>query len=478
MNKVSGKKENLIIAVVAFTIFSLAGLLNPNTNDSGDSLMHYFYSHYSWQHPAFFLHHWGKPLFILLSSPFSQFGFAGIKIFQALCWTLALIFTLKIFKDNDNRLKWFVVIAFLFAPKVILSVSSGLTEPLFASLLGAVVYFSFAGKNSTAALLCSFLPFARSEGMIIAMVFLFFLLLKKDWKTLPLLAAGNIIYGIAGGIYYHDLLWYYNQNPYNVQVEKYGSGHWWHFIEQLQYITGVPLYVLFFAGIAAFIFSVAKREKISSHQFIVIYGFTIAFITAHSYFWWKGIYGSFGLKRVLLCVFPCIALIGIYGFLFLENAILKIALFLKKNADTQLSKNIFSACIIFYWVVFPFTPNPAAFHKKEFSKPADQVMTDRAIAWAKENYPNSEIRVSTPYSAFVIKKNPFDDKGIFIGHCSPGSYPAGSIYLWESWFSPFESGISQQTLTENGFEKLNCFETNNNGQHGLICLFLKAEETK
>jgi hypothetical protein len=49
--------------------------------DAGDGIMHYYISNASWQNPSLFLDHWGKPLFILLSSPFSQFGFAGIVFF-------------------------------------------------------------------------------------------------------------------------------------------------------------------------------------------------------------------------------------------------------------------------------------------------------------------------------------------------------------------------------------------------------------
>jgi hypothetical protein len=51
-------------------------------NDVGDGIMHYFISNASWENPELFLHHWGKPLFILFSSSFAQFGFYGMVIFN------------------------------------------------------------------------------------------------------------------------------------------------------------------------------------------------------------------------------------------------------------------------------------------------------------------------------------------------------------------------------------------------------------
>ncbi len=469
MNDTKIQLPDIIFVVSAFILFLVSGLFNQNSYDSGDSLMHYFYSHYSWQHPGFFLHHWGKALFILLSSPFTQFGFTGMKFFQALCWSTALYFTMKTLPADLQKRKWLVTIAFLFAPKVVLSVSSGLTEPLFAAMVAMVVYFSFVKKQITAAVICSFLPFARSEGMIILLVFLTYLIFTKAWKVFPFLLIGNIAYGIAGAFYYKDALWYYHQNPYNVVVEKYGSGKLFHFVEQLQYIIGLPLYILFFAGIATLIFTLIKTNfrNINLHQVFVIYGFALAFIAAHTFFWWKGLYGSFGLNRVLLCVFPCIVLIGISGFSFIEE------LFSKIHAKAPL---IFNIVFIFYWVVFPFTGNNAGFDfKKDFSKPDGQKLTEEAVDWAKTNMPGKKINVSIPYSAIVTGQCPFDlSTGNYLGFASPETYQPGSIYLWDNWFATREIGISESFLADTKhYQLLKCFESNDNKRKSKVCLYLR-----
>ena len=45
-----------------------------------DNIWHYYFSKYALTYPDFFLHHWGKPLFIILSTWFAQFGFFGMKV--------------------------------------------------------------------------------------------------------------------------------------------------------------------------------------------------------------------------------------------------------------------------------------------------------------------------------------------------------------------------------------------------------------
>ena len=47
------------------------------TGDTGDSITHYFYAQYAPLHLELFFNHWAKPLYVLLASPFAQFGFIG-----------------------------------------------------------------------------------------------------------------------------------------------------------------------------------------------------------------------------------------------------------------------------------------------------------------------------------------------------------------------------------------------------------------
>ena len=71
------------------------------TGGSGDSIHHYLYAKYATAHPENFFNHWAKPLYVLLACSFAQFGFVGMKIFNA----LVALFTIFLRTEQVKALK-------------------------------------------------------------------------------------------------------------------------------------------------------------------------------------------------------------------------------------------------------------------------------------------------------------------------------------------------------------------------------------
>jgi hypothetical protein len=65
-----------------FVVACIVALVLNGTNGGGDSIGHYLLAHHAWKYPNLFFNHWGKPVFTMLSSPFAQFGFKGVKLFN------------------------------------------------------------------------------------------------------------------------------------------------------------------------------------------------------------------------------------------------------------------------------------------------------------------------------------------------------------------------------------------------------------
>ncbi|MCS7029829.1 MAG: hypothetical protein NZ519_13810, partial [Bacteroidia bacterium] len=63
---------------------------------------------------------------------------------------------------------------------------SGLTEPLFALFLSVGVYLLLREKYLFSVIWVSFMPFVRSEGLIIILAFTCFLIVQKKWKVVTL----------------------------------------------------------------------------------------------------------------------------------------------------------------------------------------------------------------------------------------------------------------------------------------------------
>ena len=224
----------------------------PNT---GDGLIHFFISQASWSDPILFLNHWGKPLFTLFSSPFSQFGYEGIVVFNCIVFSLTIIISWKIF-DYYNIKKAISIIfpCILFSiPDINETILSGLTEPFFNLVLILSVYFFIKEKYLFFSLLVSTIPFCRSEGQLVVLLAIPILVLLKQYKAILFLGVGFLIYAIFGSIFLNDFFWYFNDSPYKMDNNIYGSGEWLHYLKSYPQYLGFPGLIAFILGLISFL---------------------------------------------------------------------------------------------------------------------------------------------------------------------------------------------------------------------------------
>ncbi|MFA4851301.1 MAG: hypothetical protein WC868_01650 [Bacteroidales bacterium] len=491
-NKISLQDKFVFTGIILyFTICVIVSFTQDGTVDSGDSVMHFLFSKYSFIHPSFFFHHWAKPLFVLLSSPFSQFGFTGIKIFNCVVVSLTLIFTYLTSKKITKENSFLSAVLLCFAPLYFVITFSGLTEPLFAFFLVFSLYLLISGKEISSSILISFLPFVRSEGLILLGVYAFYLIVKRKFRILPLLATGHVLYSITGYFYYHDLFWVFTEIPYAKLSSTYGSGQLLHFVGQMTYVIGIPIYLLLASGIAYMITTFFHRSFRSSEYYykeklLLVYGGFFAFLVAHSLFWYFGIFNSMGLKRVLICVIPFISLISLDGYNFITRILIKNILNLGRFAKAKmlrfgntervnssadgfiLSKyktlsRITGFLVIACIMIFPFTGNPAAIKwKKEFSLSNDQILIKEMAKYIKKkNYSGSTYYYYPPYISLELGIDHFDsNKRKELPELFEGKeIQKNALIIWDDWCAVIENGISLEKLQKDGrFEEIKDFE--------------------
>lgn len=454
-------KQNHIstIVLIASAVLTYSVVIFfDGTSDSGDSIVHYFFARYTFKYPEFFLHHWAKPVYVLLASPFAQLGFIGIKLFNATVAVATAFITYKVsLKLNQNNAYLSVLFLFLSTMYLVI-INSGLTEPLFALFLIVSIYMVLCEKINTAAVLISFLPFVRPEGLLIIPVFAMFMLVKKYYRPLILLLVGHIFYSIVGYFHYHNILWVFTENP-NAQLGYYGHGGWIDFVGKLLYILGVPIYGLFAIGIVYIficLFFYRNENKKKDHyyeQLILIYGsFFIVFI-AHTIFWRFAWFKSMGLNRVMIAVIPAISIIALDGFNFLLS--------LFKN---ERIKFFLKCLVITYAVIFPFTSNHSAVKWKDFKLSTDEVLIDDLSKIIRENFKENKIYCSHPYLCLTLDIDFFDKnkiegiEKIYAGD----SLPDKSLIVWDSWFSVVECGVSlDQLRNDKRFNEVKSFKREN-----------------
>lgn len=447
-------KERLVLLTVLiyFVILLCFAFLADGTGDTGDSIFHYFFSKYAFEHPANFLNHWAKPFFVFVSTPFAQFGFVGIKVFNCCVAAVTVWFVYKVAKLLNFSNAWLAPVFLIFTPGYFTHVFSGLTEPLFGMLLMCGLYLFFSKKQLSAAIILSFLPFVRSEGLIIVGVFAVYFIFDKGYRFLPWLFLGHLFYSIVGAFYYQDLFWVFTKIPYSDSSGKYGSGNWNHFLIQLNYIIGIPLCV--FLGLSF----VLKMKQLFTQGFLkaifdskgtsILYVLFSAFVVAHSLFWYFGIFESMGMKRVLIAIVPLVPL------MVLEWVNILVALINKPILQKSAIGIVLSVII-----VFPFVPNPASINwKKDFSLTDDQLLIRDAHQYIKTNYSDTIYTYSAhPYFYLLNDVNPFADNFIELKNRSVEPKPSHYLVLWDSWFATTENGVTLELLHSDS--TLRCIRT-------------------
>lgn len=425
-----------ILGCISIYIFDGTG-----ERGSGDSILHYLYAKYSFEKPELLLNHWAKPLFTLLAAPFAQFGFAGIKLFNLIVHTLTILYTYKTAKSLKLSTPIFTSAVLFSIPLFLVLTFSGLTEPLFALFIAISSYLFIEKKYVAGCIILSFMPFVRSEGLIIIGVFSFFLMLKNKWKLLPLLALGHVVYSIIGSFYYDDILWVFTKIPYAKMSSTYGDGKLIHFAHQLFYVVGFPIYVTLVGSSLIFIYRAIKVKKfIWSEISVLIFGSFIAFFTAHTLFWYLGIFNSMGLKRVMICVAPQMAIIS----LIVYNTITNETIIKNKSIRTTL-KTILIVGIL----IFPYSGHKAAIDFNE-----DLFLTEPQQTAQLAEKPIKELRnentfflYSDPYLSEVLEINHFDKskkEELWIENID--SLKTNDIIIWDSWFSVVENGVSREQI--------------------------------
>jgi hypothetical protein len=452
--RIKTNKFFIITSIIIFSILLYLSYFNEISEGGPDGYWHYNYSKYALNYPDLFLHHWGKPLFILLSTTFSQFGIYGLKVFNVICGLLTSIFIYKTLLHLNVKFAWISSLFLLFTPLYFLILQSALTEPLFSLILSGCVYFYITNKNILASILVSFILFSRSEGMFIIPCFGLYLLIIKKWKLLPLLFTGFVVYAFVGLLMGHEFLWYFSENPYNLQ-SPYGHGHFMDILKRYDSIWGSLFLILLIISFITIIFLYFKEKQYvfwkeinetSKIVYLVVIP-SLAFLIFHLLVWHFGMCGSAGLERVLACVLPLNVLLTIWA--------------LNKLIFIRFSKLIsftFISIILFFHLQAPF---------KALSYPLKSWGSDRcfldATNWFKTIMPNGEFIVyyTYPNVTFNLNRDPFNkflnrELTAFKKNCQDDTKLP--IYLfWESAYSENSCGIRIEDVEKCNYKNIKEF---------------------
>ena len=436
-------KRGLVCLLIFSTILFLIAILTHGTCDEGDSIMHYLYARSVPAHPFNLLDHWAKPLYVLVSFPAAQFGFIGVKLQNTLLSCIALWFTYL--SARRLHFKWALAvfpIALFFKAFPLVSLS-GLTEPLHNLLLSIAIYLLLCDRYIWVAIVVSFLPFVRSEGLFIVVGFGLFFALKRQWGAIPLLALGHIVYSIAGYHRYHDLLWVFHNIPYAHADGHYGHGKWAYYGVMMPYIAGMVNTVLVTigvvcGGISGVMMMYRRQWHSATIDILFLIGLFVLFFLMHTIFWTFGLFGSFGLIRVFIAITGVMILIIIYAL---------------DRIDALLSSyyKYATAAILVLVIVLSLSWSFAAWSPyrvnlvNDFELHADQLCDSDVAAYVHStirDYSSYTLFIDAPYIMEVMNADIYGPHAYYNNQIPATGYPPMSIAIWDDWYSNSEYKIS------------------------------------
>ncbi|MBS1624739.1 MAG: hypothetical protein JST83_12005 [Bacteroidetes bacterium] len=428
----------LLSVALALLIFT------DGTCDEGDSVYHYLFARYARQDPELFFYHWAKPLYTLLFCPAAQFGFAAVRAVNVAVCALTVWLAYLIAFRLEYRWAPAVFVIALFFKLFVICAFSGLTEPLAGLLVMAGIYLMMDGKYILTALLLSFLPFVRSEGLFLCSLFAAYMMWQRQWRALPLFLTGHIIYGLAGAKYNHNNpFWVIQSIPYLAADQHYGHGDWLYYIKELPTITGPVNAFLLALGVLMIIFnSIAKLMKRRSGPAISIPLFLcvifLVFLFLHSAFWALGIFGSFGLTRVFVAMGGVMLLLMIIGLDYAAKAM----------TLARIPPTVLALVLLTVSAWYAVRRAPYSYSSYDFQLHTDQCCDRDAATYIRQhiaNYHDYNFYFDACYFSEVLQINLFNDDR-FSNNAPNTMYKHRSIILWDDFYSDFEHHTTLDTL--------------------------------
>lgn len=453
MKNITEKKLVIAGLFTAGLVMVFLAFLTPVPEGGADNYAHFNIARWAFRYPHLFLDHWGKPVYTILAAPFAQFGFVAVRILNSVLGILTGWYIWKLAGKLNLKNGWFAVVVAVFTPIYFALMSTGMTEIIFSLVLVLSVYLFFCEKYNASAVLISFLFLARTEGLAFELLFLIVLIIKKQYRAIPLLATGFLVFSLIGLVFhYHDFWWLYNQRPYaKGGPSVYGRGDWYYFIVRIPEYSGVIITVLMVAGtIILPIKWVKEKFSLTGRYFLpilLILGTFLGYFFIHSYLWWKG-ETSAGLLRVMAANAPLAGIIGLYavevvGSYFKKQRVLTFLLVLLSVTQVVLT---------------------GVYYKKLVGFDLTAEVLRRTTDWLKESGSlKHKLVMHNPYFAFSTEIDAWDNNVVQYGFSNNDKPEDGlsdsTLFIWDAHFSPNEGSLPFEKIAGNpNFALIQYFE--------------------
>lgn len=440
---------------LVFLLFVTNLILSSGFTGGAESIWHFNYSYNALKHPSLLFDIWAKPFYTLISAPFALFGFKAIQLFNILLAIIAGLFSYLVAKELKMKQPILAIILCSFTPVFTYTIFSGLTEILFALIVVMVSYLMLKNRFLLASILVSLLPFVRPEGIFLIPIYAIYLIYRREYRSMPFMLLGLLIYSVIGGIVNSDFFWIITQNPYRGETGLYGTGSFFQYIKRSPGYFGIPNEIFYVTGLVAGITLYLRSKKEYSKEFFLVILPFFAYLLIHSFMWWTGWGNSQGSNRYMAAIVPLMAVMSTRG-LTLFSLMFEI-----------LFKSVWIRVAALYIGIISVIHIPFAVQNYPIKLDSYNKLVKQASKWIKANgldkneiyFKDSNIPSKLGINPFdtTISKNAFNKK-IALGN----NVKEGTIIIYDERYFPVD-GIEFDSLVQNkNFELQKVFEPEKN----------------
>jgi hypothetical protein len=287
--------------LVAFAAYAALAVGTGNYLYTADSDSRFINARYATEDPGFILDTWNKPMLTGLAAGVVALGggVVAVKVLQGFLAALALALVADAARRAGAPTRDAVTAAALagLSPFWVRLVFSVLTELSCAVLLAAALNLWARRRYALAALAVSLSFLARFEGFFFALALLPFLIRKRSWLGIALLAAGPLAWNLAGWATTGAPAYLLTREPHDLSLAPHYL-LWWL----------MPAMLALAAG--ALVAPALARPRSVPGPALAIAGVTLLL---HSIIWTFGFMDSGGRPRYLVTIIPALAFAAAFG---------------------------------------------------------------------------------------------------------------------------------------------------------------------
>jgi hypothetical protein len=179
---------------------------------------------------------------------------------------------------------------------------SVLPQTVFSTLLAGAFALRASGHHAASALVISFLPLARLEGIAVLAIWAVVLVIERRYRVVPLLVCGLVLWALCGAIVYSDPLWLYKANPYGLLGSRYGAAGLGYGFLALPSAAGAVI-------IACALAAIPRLRRIDPALYLTAGGLFAFYVAA----WTLPAFQSIATPVYLVCLSVPVALLAHYG---------------------------------------------------------------------------------------------------------------------------------------------------------------------